>query len=119
MGRGGPCMTREKAREVIEALGLKVVKSDGLGIQIERYANDIGYEIWRVYTGGGIAGNSDSAWLAPMNRLYGQPRGPFWNKAQLTKALRVWRKECRNVVGWRTQQHIARGEATTARTTKP
>lgn len=106
MGRGGPCMTRTKAREVVEALGIKVEHSDGLGIQIERYANNIGYESWRVYTGGGIAGNSDSAWLAPAVRSYGQPRGPFWNKAQLTKALRLWRRE-HIPDGWRTQRRLS------------
>lgn len=93
----GPRLNRVKARECVEALGLKVVKSDGHGIHIERYSNHSGIQIWRVFTGGGIAGNSDSAWLAPVSRgASGEPhRGPFWTKAQLTRALRVWRREHR------------------------
>lgn len=113
MGKGGPCMNRGKARECVDALGLKVLSSDGNGIHIERYSNHTGYEVWRVYTGGGIAGNSDSAWLAPKSRTYGEPRGPFWNKAQLTKALRSWRRE-HKPIGWRTEKRLA-----TAAVTKP
>lgn len=96
-------MNRVKVREVIDSLGLKVVQSDGRGVQIAS-----GPQVWRVYTGGGIVGNSDSAWLAPVSigtagekehrsgtarRSWPSVRGPFWNKAALKKALRAWRKE--------------------------
>ncbi len=97
-GRGStPCLNRVKMRECIDALGVRVIQSDGLGIEIERYANHIGYQRWRVHGGGGIAGNSNTAWLAPVSRsaTHESPRGPFHTKAQLTKALRVWRKEHR------------------------
>ncbi len=107
MGRGGPCMNRVKARACVDALGIKVLETDGLGILIERYSNVMGYERWRVHTGGGIAGNSDKAWLSPVTRGLGQePRGPFWNKGQLTKALRAWRSELKPI-GWRTEKRLA------------
>lgn len=89
----GPCMNRVKARDVVDKLGIRVIDSDGLGILIERYSNETGYQRWRVHTGGGIAGNSDSAWLTPVSRGPDrQPRGPFWNKQQLEKGLRAWRR---------------------------
>lgn len=94
MGRGGPCLNRTKAREVIDALGLIVQEADILGIWIERNVEPHGCQRWRVYTGGGIVGNSDSAWLAPGPHVtpHEKTRGPFWNKTQLTKALRDWKK---------------------------
>lgn len=102
-------MNRVKAREVVDALGIRVIESDGLGILIERYSNHLGYERWRVHTGGGIAGNSDKAWLSPVFRGNGnEPRGPFWNKAQLEKALRLWRRELKPH-GWRTEKRLAGG----------
>lgn len=94
MGRGGPCLNREKAREVVDKLGIHVIQSDGHGILISRPGSgERLLELWRVYTGGGIAGNSDSAWLAPRKSSYGHTtRGPFWKKASLEKALRAWRR---------------------------
>jgi len=101
----GPRMNRERTREVIDALNISVVKSDGDGIEIHRTievkSDDVTLafpERWRVLTGGGIAGNSDQVWLRPVGRLYNlegerkTPRGPFWNKTQLEKALRAWRR---------------------------
>lgn len=102
-------MNRAKAREVIDELGVRVLESDGLGILIERYSNATGYERWRVHTGGGIAGNSDEAWLSPVSRgPESEPRGPFGNKGQLKKALRAWRREYRPI-GWRTERRLAGG----------
>jgi len=99
----GPRMNRERTREVLDKLGIAVVKSDGHGVEIHRPvtqpSSDPGstvirhytvIERWRVYTGGGIAGNSDQVWLSPVVRVHGQPRGPYWNKTQLSKALRTW-----------------------------
>ena len=100
-------MNRIKTREVIDKLGIRVLESDGLGILIERYSNATGYERWRAHTGGGIAGNSDKVWLSPVSRGSGrEPRGPFWNKSQLEKALRTWRSELKPI-GWRTEKRRA------------
>jgi len=50
-------------------------------------------ERWRVRTSGGIVGNSDQVWLSPILRMHGEAeRGPYWNKTQLEKALRAWRR---------------------------
>ena len=90
----GPRMNRERTREVLDKLGIVVQKSDGHGIVIHR-ANTDGIERWRLYTGGGIAGNSNQVWLTEViynNTVQGRPRGPYWNKGQLEKALRAWRR---------------------------
>lgn len=100
-------MNRVKAREVVDKLSIRVIASDGLGVLIERYSNATGYQRWRVHTGGGIAGNSDKAWISPVSRGTGEkPRGPFWNKAQLEKALRAWRSELK-LPGWRALKRLA------------
>lgn len=98
----GPRMNRERTREVLDKLGIPVVKSNGHGDEIHRaVATELleaafgkqHTERWRVYTGGGIAGNSDKVWLSPIIRAHGgSPRGPYWNKGQLEKALRTWRR---------------------------
>ena len=95
----GPRMNRARTREVIDNLGIDVVKSDGHGIEVKRFIKGcgvdgckIGSEHWRLYTGGGIAGNSDQVWLVPITPNIGDKRGPFWNKTQLEKALRAWRR---------------------------
>ncbi len=95
----GPRMNRDRTREVVEKLAIPVVKSDGHGIEIHRQTrpssvlNTTVTERWRVQTGGGIAGNSDQVWLSPIARVHGHTtRGPFWNKTQLEKALRAWRR---------------------------
>jgi hypothetical protein len=97
----GPRMNRERTREVVDKLGIPIVKSDGHGIEVHRAVAGEP-ERWRLHTGGGIAGNSDKVWLVPFVRVrkrapedtWGmyEPRGPYWNKGQLEKALRLWRK---------------------------
>jgi hypothetical protein len=88
-------MNRVRTREVIDKLGIPVEKSDGHGIEIQRwvYTSGIGeIQQWRVYTGGGIAGNSDKVWLTPVRKHVALAQGPYWNKTQLEKALRAWRR---------------------------
>jgi hypothetical protein len=96
-------MNRERTREVLDKLGIHVVKSDGHVIEIHRavateileaaFGKQQHTERWRVYTGGGIAGNSDKVWISPIARAQNHaPRGPYWNKGQLEKALRAWRR---------------------------
>ena len=88
----GPRMNRERTREVLDKLGIAAVKSNGHGVEIHRTLPPV-IERWRLYTGGGIAGNSDQVWLSPIKRPYDYaPRGPYWNKTQLEKALRAWRR---------------------------
>ena len=94
-------MNRDRSREVLGKIGIPIVSSNGHGIEIHRttctsfpgeplkYAT----ERWRLYTGGGIAGNSDKIWLSSIVRAHGyEPRGPYGNKTQLEKALRAWRR---------------------------
>lgn len=97
----GPRLNRQRSREVVDKLKIRVFSSDGHGILIRRHMvgpapvfNGYREEYWRVYTGGGIAGNSDSAWLQPASlaSTSEKVRGPFWNKGQLEKALRAWRR---------------------------
>ena len=96
----GPRMNRERTREVIDKLTIPVVVSNAHGIEIHRPATQPSsvpgatvIERWRVTTGGGIAGNSDQVWLSAIVRAHGHvPRGPYWNKGQLEKALRAWRR---------------------------
>jgi hypothetical protein len=88
-------MNRERTHEVVVKLGIPIVKSNGYGIEIHQDpgTGEMHTERWRVYTGGGIAGNSDQVWLSPIIRVHGYaPRGPYWNKDQLEKALRAWRR---------------------------
>lgn len=92
-------MNRERIREVLDKLAIAVRKSDGHGIEIDRTICPGGVlslmeiEHWRLTSGGGIAGNSDQFWLAPVARRTDyKPRGPYRNKAQLEKALRAWRR---------------------------
>jgi hypothetical protein len=90
----GPRMNRVRTREVLDKLAIPVVKSDGLGIEIHRQTVQA-VERWRLQTGGGIAGNSDKVWLSPVTchtPTFGNSRGPYWNKTQLEKALRAWRR---------------------------
>ena len=92
----GPRMNADRTREVLDKLGIKITKSNELGVEIQRVlpaATDP--EIWRLRTDGGIVANSHQVWLLPV--LYRMPiapyktRGPYWNKTQLAKALRLWR----------------------------
>lgn len=92
-------MNRERAREVVDKLKIHVWNSDGHGIEIKRvlgvrtgHLTCFEPQVWRVYTGGGIAGNSDSTWLRQVGGRGEEPRGPFWNKGQLERALRAWRR---------------------------
>ena len=92
----GPRMNRERTREVVDKLAIPVIASNGHGIEIHRVVGPGISERWRLYTGGGIAGNSDKVWLSAVVRVHGYaPRGPYWNKTQLEKALRAWQKEGR------------------------
>jgi hypothetical protein len=98
----GPRMNRDRTREVVDKLAIPVVASTGRGIEIHRTVLDpirgIGNRCnqrWRLYTGGGIAGDSDQVWLSPVVRSPVHEhlqRGPYWNKGQLEKALRAWRR---------------------------
>ena len=98
----GPRMNRDRTREVVDKLDIPVVTSNGHGIEIHRTVLDslrgVGNrrnERWRLCTGGGIAGNSDQVWLSPIVRgpvHEHETRGPYWNKGQLEKALRAWRR---------------------------
>ena len=89
----------QRPKEVVDKVGIHVVKSNGHGIEIHR-VKDERAERWRLYTGGGIAANSDKVWLSPIVRAFdhndpaygARPRGPYWNKTQLEKALRAWRR---------------------------
>lgn len=95
-------LDRVKARDVVDRVGLRVVESNPLGITIRRVTGPgsgpvVGLtrysaENWRVQCGGGIAGHSGAFWIAPLNRGYGEPLGPFYNKRDLEAALRMWRR---------------------------
>ena len=90
----GPRMNRERTREVLDKLAISVVKSNGYGVEIHRTRPLL--ERWRLYTGGGIAGNSDKVWISPVVRVLGHaPRGPYWNKGQLEKDAELRR------ISWR------------------
>lgn len=101
----GPRMNRARTREVLDKLGIPVEDETAHGIEIHRTICPGGIlsfmetERWRLCTGGGIAGNSDQVWLSPFVRRTPpladkpyEPRGPYWNKTQLEKALRAWRR---------------------------
>lgn len=88
-------MNRACMRAVLDKLAIPVVASNGHGIEIHRTVGggvgEMRTERWRVYTGGGIAGNSDKVWLSAIVRVHGHlPRGPYSTKAQLENALRAW-----------------------------
>jgi hypothetical protein len=79
--------SRAAAREVVDKLGIHVVKSDVHGIEIQRE----GQQSWLLYTGGGIAGNSDKIWLRPIGPRRAV-RGPFGTRRDLEQALRAWQR---------------------------
>jgi len=104
-------MRRDAVRDTIDRLRLHVVASDAHGITIKRSgivsnAAPVGpdrwfedklhgtwmQERWRVYSGGGIAGNSGVWWLMllapPRRRLL----GPYKTQKALVEALRKWRR---------------------------
>lgn len=90
-------MNRDRAGKVLDKLAIPVIASNGHGIEIHRTVGpgvgEMRTERWRIYTGGGIAGNSDKFWLSAVVRVHGhEPRGPYSNKTQLEKALRAWRR---------------------------
>lgn len=81
-------MTRAEVHATVRASGVTEVDEDASGIMIAR--DD---ERWRIYSGGGIAGNGGQWWL----RRCGSgasviPLGPFATKRALARALRAWRK---------------------------
>jgi hypothetical protein len=91
----GPRMNHARTREVLDKLGINIVKSDGNGIEIHRTAEQP--ERWQLLTHGGIVANSDQVWLRLVGVKRPDParlptRGPYWNKTQLEKALRTWRR---------------------------
>lgn len=92
----GPRMNEERTREVLGKLGIPVEKSTSRSIEIRRTTSvhvPVETERWRLYTSGGIVGNADQVWLSPVIRVHGHAtRGPYWNKTQLEKALRAWRR---------------------------
>jgi len=92
----GPRMTPDRTREVLDKLGIPIEKSNRHGIQIRRTPRThvpAETERWRLYIDHGIVGNSGQVWLSPIVRVHGHmPRGPYWNKTQLEKALRTWRR---------------------------
>ena len=93
----GPRMNAARTREVLDKLAIPVAKTSRYGIEIHRTVGPgvgaMHTERWRVLTGGGIVANSDQVWLSPVIRVHGEtPRGPYWNKTQLKKALRIWRR---------------------------
>lgn len=92
-------MSRERARSVVERLGIPVLASDGNGIEIKRvlgvatgHFQTYEPQRWRVMTGGGIAGNSNEMWLRKIGGFVEPARGPFKTKRQLEHALRAWRR---------------------------
>lgn len=93
-------MNADRTREVLDKLGIAVIKTSRLGYEIHRAVGpgvgEMRTERWRVLTRGGIVANSDQVWLSPVIRLLGEEhrehRGPYWNKTQLEKALRAWRR---------------------------
>jgi hypothetical protein len=50
-------------------------------------------EHWRIYCGGGIAGNGDQWWMRRLGDgpMPSGPLGPFTSQRALTVALRQWR----------------------------
>ena len=93
----GPRMNAERTREVLDKLAIPVIKSNARGYEIHRAVGagtgEMYTERWRVLTGGGLVANSHQVWLSPIIRVHGeQSRGPYWNKTQLEKALRTWRR---------------------------
>lgn len=100
-------MTRAHVKSVLSRIKLPLVSEDVNGITIRRqgYVADYGAgwhlaklfgawleQQWRIQPGGGIAGNSDKWFLAPLGCVGEQARGPFATMRQLETAIRRWRK---------------------------
>lgn len=92
-------MNADRTREVLDKLGIPVIKTSRYGFEIHRAAGpgvgEMRTERWRALTRDGLVGNSGQVWLSPVIRVHGEQRehrGPYWNKAQLEKALRAWRR---------------------------
>ena len=79
----------------MDALNLRVLESDAHGIVIERW--DMCRR--RIYTGGGIAGNSHEVWMDVPGMPHVGPFGPYRTKGALTRALREWRRRELDVLG--------------------
>ena len=112
----GPRMNPARTREVLAKLGIETAKTaprdlivrsrdaragqqlNDRVIYIQRtiYSDSATPEIWSRRTGGGIVANADQVWLSPtLYRKQPGPyedRGPYWNKTQLEKALRAWKR---------------------------
>ena len=115
MSTHGPRMNPARTREVLDKLGIEVAtvaaydrvqpsraasawQLNDLIIYIKRTvgSDSAEPEIWRLRSGGGIVANADQVWLTPMQCRVPpgryKDRGPFWNKTQLEKALRAWKR---------------------------
>ena len=101
----GPRMNPARTREILDKLDIEVVRAAVGDARAWRQLNDYVVcirrrapepELWDLRTGGGIVANADQVWLTPT--LYREPpgpyeaRGPFWNKTQLERALRAWKR---------------------------
>ena len=88
-------MTRTEVHATVRAARVTEVDEDVRGIVIARDAGD-GHadERWRIYSGGGIAGNSGQWWLRRLGPGGASviPLGPFSTRRTLTQALRAWRR---------------------------
>jgi hypothetical protein len=86
-------VTRAEAHATVRAARVTEVDEDVRGIVIERDGEQVS-ERWRVYSGGGIAGNSEQWWLRRLGPGGASviPLGPFSTKRALTRALRAWRR---------------------------
>ncbi len=102
-------MTRDQVRKSIDRLKIAVVDSGPHGISIRRCGavvsnghrlvrseTGIGAvwheEIWRIYSGSGIAGNSGSFWISKKGSNIAEHLGPFTAIRTLEQALRAWRR---------------------------
>lgn len=113
----GPRMTPELAREVLIKLAIRVEATSNHGISLEIHRTAPGEPIgstatqrWRLFVEPGLTAGSGRVWLGPLvdprakastlarfvsdDLPYTTPgtRGPFWNKGQLEKGLRAWRR---------------------------
>ena len=92
-------MTRAHVSAALRRMRLPVVAEDAHGILVRRCRgippplHAWVEEVWRLHSGGGIAGNAGQWWLRPRSSTTpGEALGPFTSQRALTKALRAWRR---------------------------